>query len=155
SLSSDDAWNLALGTMLESVNMDGAKATRRRFGPDQLDAEQRLMTQGFVDAHLLTSDQGPGGEPVYEIAHEAFLRTWKRLADKMEANQDARRLRPRLELEAHEWLASRDPDALLHGTELRQAAELPLLRRGVLGQFIAESIRSDQEEAERRADAAA
>lgn len=57
----------------------------------------------FVDARLLVSNQNPSNEPYVEVAHEALLRSWERLANWIDNTQDDLRLLRQVRLAAEEW----------------------------------------------------
>ena len=94
-------------------------ATRRRaiIDPAALDEEAREMVAAFTDARLLTTNRLDGGVAVtLEVAHEAILRNWKRLADWIEATQDERRLIRSMEREARWWDERGRPDHMMPNT---------------------------------------
>jgi basic membrane lipoprotein Med (substrate-binding protein (PBP1-ABC) superfamily)/DNA-binding SARP family transcriptional activator len=81
-------------------------------------ARQRLLT---FDRDLLT------GEATVELAHEALLSEWQRLADWIDRHRSALRRRDALLTAVEEWeLAGRNSDYLLAGSRL---AEFESLRR--------------------------
>ena len=61
------------------------------------------MVDAFVDARLLVTDRGPAGEAMVEVAHEALLREWPRLAEWIGERADDLRLRRQAEAAAAEW----------------------------------------------------
>ncbi len=92
-------------------------ATRRRaiIDPNALDADERNMVTAFTDARLLITDRQDGAVTL-EVAHEAILRNWERLADWIEATQDDLRLIRSLEREARWWDERDRPDFMLPNT---------------------------------------
>jgi hypothetical protein len=83
---------------------DRGVATRRRMKRSQVcrspAAEQ--LVDCFTDARLLvTSDEG--GQRSVEVAHEALLKSWPRLAEWIETVRDALRQRHQLQRAAIEW----------------------------------------------------
>jgi len=79
-------------------------ATRRRALRRQVCAEPVL--EAFVDrftaARLLVTDRA-GADRTVEVAHEALLRSWPRLAQWIEAVKDDLRLRHQLSRAAEDW----------------------------------------------------
>jgi alpha-glucoside transport system substrate-binding protein len=69
---------------------------------------------------LLTFDRDAAtGEPTVEVAHEALLTGWSRLADWIDANRDDLRVHHALVIEADAWVAAqRHPDYLATGARL-------------------------------------
>ncbi|MGB5533004.1 MAG: extracellular solute-binding protein, partial [Acidimicrobiia bacterium] len=57
----------------------------------------------FGSRRLLTFDRDPAGEPTVEIAHEALLTRWGRLADWIEGQREDLWIRSRLHTAADEW----------------------------------------------------
>ena len=85
----------------------GEAATRRR---EQLSAwardEMALdLIQALVRARLLVAATGPTGEAVVEVAHEALLREWPRLARWIEERKQAFGLMERVLTEADAWMS--------------------------------------------------
>jgi WD40 repeat protein len=111
--------------LLKLVGFDsGGVPTRRRVGVNDLSREERKIIQAFEDARLVSSD-GTGPAAVVFVAHEALFRTWRPLADAIEANLEALRDRSRLERDAREWAeAGRDDAYLLRGERLQRALQL-------------------------------
>ena len=60
---------------------DGSPDTRRRAPQSELSAGMRSVAARFVEARLLVTDRDPATrEPTVEVAHEALLSRWSRLA---------------------------------------------------------------------------
>ena len=146
-----------LDSLLQLVNYTGTEAYRRRIRLADLGDRQRVIIDHFgAPGVRLVSLGAEGDDRIAEIAHEAVLRQWPALAEHIEVNREALRLRTRLEPVATSWnAASRDADRLLRGAELREAERWPLLEQGLVGEFVAASLVADDAEAERRADLAA
>ncbi len=92
-------------------------ATRRRapMGPIGENAEDKALVDAFISARLLTTGTGDKGATV-EVAHEALLRSWGRLAQWLESVQADLRLLRQLKLASAEWLVNaRNPDYLWRG----------------------------------------
>ena len=84
-------------------------ATRRRAARGQVDfsPEAERLVSAFVDARLLIADMGEDGNSIVDIAHEALLREWPRLAEWVVARIDDLRLRRQAETAAAEWQRTR------------------------------------------------
>jgi len=94
-------------------------ATRRRALRADLDrvapAAEELLT-AFIKASLLVANQqgetpGREGKPTVEVAHEALLQKWERLANWIEQTQDDLRLLRQVKLAAAEWDQKSRPEA--------------------------------------------
>ena len=101
---------------------DGA-IERRRVPLTELDiehdADSRRVFELFADRRLLTVSAG-----YVELAHEALLREWPRLAGWIEEDRAGLRIRRSLSSAAREWdELERDEDALYRGTRLTEADE--------------------------------
>lgn len=85
---------------LVRVSKDDEPTRRRepRASFDNNPAASKLIT-AFIDARLLVSDKGQ-----VEVAHEALLREWPRLALWIDRCRDAFTLAERVRTEAHAWL---------------------------------------------------
>ncbi|MEO1646312.1 MAG: SUMF1/EgtB/PvdO family nonheme iron enzyme, partial [Chloroflexota bacterium] len=95
-------------------------ATRRReqFQPDDVPENVRDLIYAFTDARLLTTSYDEQTKTAtVEVAHEAILRQWKRLADWIEATQDDHRTISRMKREARIWYERERPDFLLPNAE--------------------------------------
>ncbi|GAA3774293.1 WD40 repeat domain-containing protein [Streptomyces phyllanthi] len=102
----------------------GTPGTRRPLTRTELgewaDSTVATVVDQFARARLLTTDEDGA-----QIAHEALLTCWPRLADWLEEDRDRLRHHRRLTEAAHAWLeAHRDPGALYRGTRLDRAEEL-------------------------------
>lgn len=79
---------------------------------------QELLDR-FGRRRLLTFDRDPRGEPTVEVAHEALLSHWPRLAAWVDEQQEDLWLRSRLHAAAEEWIrAERDDGFLLSAGRL-------------------------------------
>jgi hypothetical protein len=87
------------------------------------------VLDAFDRARLLTFDRDPvRGEPTVELAHEALITEWPRLADWLQSVRDDLRLDQRLAAELAAWEASgHEPDYLLTGARLHDYAGWPTL----------------------------
>ncbi|MGH2682893.1 MAG: BTAD domain-containing putative transcriptional regulator [Actinomycetota bacterium] len=107
---------------------EGTEDTRRlvrRSELASLDVDQAAL-DGVISAlgahRLVSFDRDPETrEPTVEVAHEALLREWPRLAGWIEDGREDLRSERRLTDAARDWEeASRDPSFLLQGTRLEQ-----------------------------------
>ncbi|KGM14833.1 hypothetical protein N867_15100, partial [Actinotalea fermentans ATCC 43279 = JCM 9966 = DSM 3133] len=106
-------------TLLRLVHVhESATVTRRAVPAEDLSAsEVRGVVEAYTRARLLTSDRGN-----VQLAHEALLVAWPRLAGWVEESRDGLRIRSRLGTAARTWHESgRDPDLLYRGSALEQA----------------------------------
>jgi hypothetical protein len=89
---------------LVEVNEQGI-ATRRRATLADIASSPgaRELVDAFTDARLLVTDRAPDGTSTVEVAHEALLREWKRLADWIRDIADDLRLVRQAETAAAEW----------------------------------------------------
>src|SRR5919202_1016785 len=102
------------------VQVEEDKVTRRPTSWERLEAianssEQAQRVVGLLaDCRLLVTD-----EKNVQVAHEALLSEWKRLANWIEENRDNIRLSRRLEEACREWVEFKNSDeALLTGAVL-------------------------------------
>jgi len=99
-------------------------ATRQRatMQIEGLTEDERRLLEAFVTGRLLTASAEPGGTAVVEVAHEAILRSWPRLAEWIEDTQDDLRLLRQLRSAAALWVANqRSRDFLWLGDRGRDA----------------------------------
>ncbi len=77
------------------------------------------LVDALTDARLLVQSRGEIDEPVVEVAHEALLRGWGRLAQWIDETQDVLKLRRQVRIGAEEWERNtRHEDFLLRGIQL-------------------------------------
>ncbi len=128
---------------------------RRRVPLSELDAATNetvgATLRVLTDARLLTVDEG-----TVEVAHEALLREWPRLAGWLEEDREGQRLRAHLAEAAREWEgASHDPGELYRGARLASTldwtAEHTLELNELERRFVTESRTADEREAQRQA----
>lgn len=96
-----------LGTVfrdLVEVDEHGV-ATRRRAKLADVASScvARDLVDAFTDARLLVTDRAPDGTSTVEVAHEALLREWERLAEWIRDIADDLRLVRQAEAAAAEW----------------------------------------------------
>ena len=104
------------GVFRELVEVDERGTATRVRAPlarvATTEAATRLV-EAFTEARLLVQGSGSENESYVEVAHEALLRSWARLAGWIEARQADLRLWRQVEQAAREWAASgRRPDYL-------------------------------------------
>lgn len=149
---------------------DTGEATRRRVpraaltfdgvAPETVDALIATLTSP-ENRLLIASREVGGGEtqPVYvEVAHEALLREWSRLANWIEVNQVELHYGGELLKDAQDWDASgRSADYLLTGTRLTRAqvwlerADASDIHRAYIDASVREAEAARTREAERQA----
>ena len=140
--------------LLRLVVSDGDAVTRRRADIEEFDPERDLGTQRVI-AQLARDRLLTLGDGTVEIAHEALLREWPRLAGWLEEDQQGRQVRQQLGESARHWgLRGRESSELFRGARLSatvdwaatHAPELNALER----EFLAESREASEHEAERQ-----
>jgi hypothetical protein len=108
---------------------EDAEDTRHRVRVDELSrlgidrGDLDAILDVFGDARLLTFDRDPVTRgPTVEVAHEALLTQWDRLADWIDAVRDDLLTRRRISSSVREWEeSSRHPSFLLRGARLEAA----------------------------------
>ena len=102
---------------------DDSDDLRRRATVEELADVAAGVIEAYRANRLLVTDHHPvTREPTVEVAHEALLREWPRLADWIDEDRDAIRVRRALTLAAHEWQATpADESTLYRGTRLEAA----------------------------------
>ena len=145
---------------------DAGRPVRRRVPVAEVaapgDKAARRALDVLVDRRLLTA-----GDDTVEVAHEALLSHWPRLARWLEEDEQGRALRRHLAPAAREWAQSGRPDAELYrGARLASALDWAHGHGGDLnaveGEFLAASraaadreLREQRERADREARARA
>ena len=132
---------------------EGETPVRRRAPLAELDLERNDDVAGVL-ATLADSRLVTVGEGSVEVAHEALLREWPRLAEWIEEDAEGRRLRRHITQAAGEWeAAGRDQGELYRGARLAAALdwstdhafELNKLER----EFVTQSREASQKETKR------
>ena len=118
-----DEQTIARGLFLRLSAGDGDAVVRRRVPLPELDVGSSPRVAGVVkmltEARLVTVGDGS-----LEVAHEALLREWPRLAAWLDEDRAGRRLREHLVTAAREWdAADHDPGELYRGTRLGAAID--------------------------------
>ena len=155
-----------LFTRLVAVG-EGTGDTRRRVQRRELDGLTGSSTavdsvlERFGAARLLTFDRDPQSrQPTVEIAHEALIATWDRLAAWIDEDRDGLVLIRNVGTAAQSWADSgRDNAELYRGARLESVAAWAAARPGALGSIESDFVASSealaaQESAERAARAA-
>lgn len=97
----------ALGHVFrELVKVDErGTATRRRESLLRVarSAEALRLVNALTDARLLVQSKGEDNEAYVEVAHEALLRSWERLAEWIKKTQDDLRLLSQVRTAANDW----------------------------------------------------
>ena len=80
-------------------------ATRKResFASVARTGEASSLVWAFTNARLLVMSSGENNQPYVEVAHEALLRSWERLADWIKSTQDDLRLLRQVRIAAQDW----------------------------------------------------
>jgi WD40 repeat protein len=154
----DDVWErldndeqrAARRLLLRLVNPgDGTPDTKRLLTWREVgdDPTTRLVLSRFADSRLLTVD-----DRGVQLAHEALLRTWGRLATWLNESRDEMRTGERIEDAAREWeRQGRHPDLLYRGVPLAVALEWQAHHEGAVGEpagsFLEAAARSRDAEA--------
>lgn len=105
---------------------DDADDLRRRATTEELtDVPDEVIDQ-YRSHRLLVTDHHPiTREPTIEVAHEAILREWPRLAEWIDEDRDLIRLRRAIAQTANEWQANeRDESLLYRGPRLTSAGSV-------------------------------
>ena len=99
---------------LITVGDDGT-ATRQRAPQNRVftSAAARRLVEAFTGdkARLLTTSRGQANEPLIEVAHEALLRSWPRLANWIADTKDDHSLLRQMRLAAEQWQANDQKEA--------------------------------------------
>jgi hypothetical protein len=117
----------------DSVQGEDRRDARRRVAMEELmpagsePAASRVLVACLADARLVvTSTNKVSGQDEVEVAHEALIRYWPRLARWLDADRSSLRLREGLRRGALEWeYSGRDDSFLVHrGKRLKEAETL-------------------------------
>jgi basic membrane lipoprotein Med (substrate-binding protein (PBP1-ABC) superfamily)/DNA-binding SARP family transcriptional activator len=126
-----DRQEAARQLFLRLVRVGAGTATRRVVRADELASlDVDLITmqgavEAFVSNRLLAVDRDPASEAAtVEVAHEALLSEWQRLAEWIETGRADLRQHRSYAAIVREWVAAdRDPDYLLSGGRLERFEE--------------------------------
>lgn len=94
-------------------------------------AANRLIDR-FIAARLLVAGKDGEDQATVEVAHEALLREWPRLAQWIEDSREALRQRDRIDEEVRTWVAQERPSVRLWKHELLAPARQLLVEAGLL-----------------------
>ncbi|MGB1287796.1 MAG: hypothetical protein ACPG7F_14750, partial [Aggregatilineales bacterium] len=99
---------------LVSVKDDGT-VTRKRTAITQIvtDDDTRSFVQALTQARLLVVSRGKHNQSYVEVAHEALLQSWERLAEWIDRTSEDLRLLRQVRQAAAEWDAMGRPDFYL------------------------------------------
>jgi len=105
---------------------DDSDDLRRRAILEELADIDPTVIEAYRSNRLIVTDHHPiTREPTIEVAHEALLREWPRLAGWIDGDRDTIRVRRSLTLAAHDWQTTPDDDATLYrGTRLEAADQV-------------------------------
>lgn len=137
--------------------LEGTAPTRTRVRVDRLnDLGSAGLVESFTRSRLLVADTDPETRtPTIEIAHEALITHWPRLAGWIDAAREDLTLRRRLGEALHEWEESGRDDAYLPSRgrlaqHLAWTSETTLTLTEPEKEFLALSEERDEEERSRR-----
>jgi WD40 repeat protein/class 3 adenylate cyclase len=131
---------------------EGGSAVRRRVPLAEFDAERNPEVARVLDTltaqRLVTVSEG-----TVEVAHEALLREWPRLAEWLEEDRAGRRLRRHLTDAAKEWQATgQDTAELYRGPRLASALEWTTEHNVELNELEREFLNAGRSATEREAE---
>lgn len=89
------------------VKVDEMGTSSRRSAPSEVvtvDLATTELVEAFTEARLFVKDQSHTQNPIIEIAHEALLHNWPRLAEWIEVTHDDLRLLNSLKYAVREWI---------------------------------------------------
>ena len=147
---------------LVEVSSNGTPTRRRvELASVTHDAASERLVNEMTTRRLLMQTKNSDGTPVIEVAHEALLRSWERLARWISEMGNDLAFGSVILKDAAEWISSScDPSFLLHGTRLEQALtwlqraeELHLInvqQHAYIEASRNEELRLEQEEIQRR-----
>lgn len=110
-------------TML-AAPVGGPEFVRRPARFEDLDPEQRQVTDALTRGRLLVIGREPDGTHSVELAHQALIDHWPRLREWLSEDRDFLAWQQELDTQATAWRAAeRDHGALLRGSGLATARE--------------------------------
>jgi WD40 repeat protein/DNA-binding SARP family transcriptional activator len=135
---------LARRVLLQLVEADDEGTIERRRVPlTDVGADAEPLLDTLADARLLTLSEG-----TVELAHEALLREWPRLAGWIEAGREDMRVERTLRAGAREWeRVDREDGALFRGARLaetREWSERVVRPSGLEGEFLQASLQRER-----------
>lgn len=137
---------------LVTISDDGT-SFRRRTALDELESIEgaSAVIEAFSLSRMLTVDRGSSGDRTVEIAHEAILAEWPRIAGWVDEARGAMRRHRQLAEAATEWDANGRPDTLLlSGTRLVRLSDRSdgdLLLTALEDAYLTSSLRQAESQA--------
>jgi len=120
--------------------------TRQRVPLERLastDAAAKLITT-LTNARLLVQSSGADNQPVVEVAHEALLQSWPRLAEWIESKRDDLRLLRQVKIAAQDWaLNGQAPEFLWSDERLKPVYAMMERLTPVLDDTVCDFIRPE------------
>ena len=147
-----NAIRLAFGRMTEPAEVNTYLRRRCRVEDFASDPNSAWVLEVFGAARLLTFDRDPATrQPTAEVAHEALLREWPRLAEWIDHDRELLRSIKTIAIAADEWdRTGRNDSDLYRGTRLENAVQVqfdaPGRLREVDTQYIAASTHAAEAE---------
>ena len=112
---------------------DGVAHTRRRAAMSEIEPTGLPLVQRLVDARLLVMSWDAAKDATVEVAHEALIRRWERLAGWVDQDRQFLLWREQLRPTLAEWTGgSRDTSSFLSTRRLAEARGWLQQRRGVM-----------------------
>nr|VFJ99257.1 MAG: AAA ATPase domain-containing protein [Candidatus Kentron sp. LFY] len=115
----------------ELVEVDDRGVVTRQRAPKPkvvLSPESDVLVTALTDARLLVSNVDSAGDSIIEVAHEALLRSWPRLAEWIDScMEDLRQLR-QVRIAVEEWVRRGKAEAF-HWPEERRHLQAGMLHR--------------------------
>ena len=133
---------------------EGTLSTRRRAAFSEFRPEYLPVIKKLANSRILVTARDPvTGEEILDLAHEALISRWERLADWLRTDQEFLIWRQRLEFACDQWRrTNRDPSLLLIGPPLEEARKWDTSRPEYLSKiendFIGESLARDEKSKE-------
>jgi WD40 repeat protein len=126
---------------------EGGQDTRRLADTADLSPPEKEVIRRLADANLLITGRDPAtGRATAQVAHEALIRSWKRLADWVNEDRQFLLWRQRLATRVADWQeAGCDDGALLSRALLGEARAWRERRAGDLSASEASFIRASEE----------
>jgi len=136
------------------VRVESNREVSRRYAAlEGFDSpESRALIEAFIGARLFVADRTDQGVAVVSIAHDALLRSWRRLDEWLESNRELLRIRERITAATTLWAESGKPRDLLlaEGKPLEEAWPLLQIRGLDLSRDEQELIRTSEARARGR-----
>jgi hypothetical protein len=140
-----DTQDLLASVFRDLVEVDTrGLATRRRVPREQLSSSVAAgqLIDAFIRARLLVTDRGPNGKAIVEVAHEALLREWPRLATWISERARDLRLWQQLETAASDWQYSGFEPSHLWVHERLVLVDATIERLGIERASLSEPVKS-------------